>query len=549
MKFMKKFAPITKTSALTYGLFGFLFWHFAKEMLQVKNNGWFVGQVNLYGDLVFHLSLINKYLVANKIMIDNPIYAQDKVNYPIFADLVTAIVAKYTSVDFALFITTFIVGLITIYVAKSFINHFVKNEKVVFLTLLFFFVNGGFGFYYLLKDYSLSQKSIFDFLFSLPREYTDLKDLGYWWINSYLAYFLPQRAFLFAFPITILVLLILYTGYKKQKTIYFVLAGLLTGSLSLVQAHSLFVLFILTALYAPLSVVFSRDKIATIKNWLIFGILTVIVALPILNAISSVASPVKFIRFAPGWTSKENLLWFWFKNLGLFLPILVAALVWLYKKKEIFILYLPFLVLFIVSNIWVFQPWEFDNSKLLIYWYFASCIIVAYFFYDYIFKKNVVIKILGGILIFFMILSGTVDIFRTFTPVTSYQIFSKTDLEAAESIKLLTAKDAIFVNAQNHNNPIPTLTGRSTYVGYPGWLWSHGVNYSQRENEIKEIYIGSQEADNIIKKNTISYITFGPQEKTDFKINENYLSKFPTINIGNGWLLYDARNLWTDSNR
>src|SRR3989338_830755 len=153
---------------LTFALFGFLFFHFAKNMLTVRPDGWYVGQVNLYGDLVFHLGFINKFLESG----------------PIFADFVTSQVAKITGVDFALFITTIVTGILVIYVARLFIRIFIKNEKIVFLSLLLFFVNGGLGFHFLLSDFQNSQKSIFDFFISLPREYTDIKDQGYWWINT-----------------------------------------------------------------------------------------------------------------------------------------------------------------------------------------------------------------------------------------------------------------------------------------------------------------------------------------------------------------------------
>ena len=125
---------------LTFALFGFLFFHFAKNMLTVRPDGWYVGQVNLYGDLVFHLGFINKFLESGQIFAQNPVYPTDKPNYPIFADFVTSQVAKITGVDFALFITTLTAGILVIYVARLFIRIFIKNEKIVFLALLLFFV-------------------------------------------------------------------------------------------------------------------------------------------------------------------------------------------------------------------------------------------------------------------------------------------------------------------------------------------------------------------------------------------------------------------------
>ena len=535
---------------LSFLIFGFLFWHFAKEMLIVEKDGLYVGQVNLYGDLVLHLSFINKFLESSKILPDSPIFAQSKINYPIFADFTTAQIAKLTSVDFALFITTFLTGLLVIYVARIFILNFIKSEKVVFLTLLIFFLNGGFGFIYFFQDYANSQKSITDFLFSMPNEYTDIKEKGYWWINSFLAYFLPQRGFLFAFPITLTILALLYTGFKKNKSYLIIIAGLLSGVLPLVHAHSLFLIFLVSLIYFPLSVMFSKEpeRKNIIISWAIFAALTALLSIPIIKTISQDTNPLHFIRLDPGWTSKENIILFWGKNLGIFAPILTVALVWVYKNnKKLFSLYLPFAAIFIISNIFVFQPWEFDNSKLLIYWYFASSIIVAYFMYEFFFSEGLVHKTLGVVLIFFMVFASFLDIFRTFTPVTSYQIFSKEDIAIANSVKFLTNKNGTFVTAPIHNHPIPALSGRSTLVGYHGWLWTHGIDYTNRAQDVKKIYAG-ENFENLISKYRISYVTVGPHETNDFTINQKNLANYPRIILSQNWSLYDVSNIWANGN-
>lgn len=534
---------------ITFTLFGFIFWHLAKNMLQIKPDGWYVGHINLYGDLLIHLAFINKFLESNKILVSSPIFALDKPNYPIFADFITAQIAKITSVDFALFSSTFIAGILVIFVARLFIIRFIKNEAVVFLTLCLFLLNGGFGFYYFFQDFLTSQTPFSNFILNLPRQYTDLKDYGYWWINNFLAYFLPQRGFLFAFPITLIILLVLYVGTSKHRRKYFFLAAILAGILPLVQAHSLFLIFLLSIFFAPATIFFSRNKKEVFLNWLIFSLITISLALPIFHAISSAQNPFKFIRFDPGWTSEENIIWFWLKNLGLFAPALTMALIWLFKKNRfLFILYIPFLMIFFLSNIFVFQPWNFDNSKILIYWYFVSAIVVAYFVHDQFFTEVVIKKLAGTILILLMTFSGSLDILRTFTPVTNYQIFSRQDLEVAQSVKNLTPRESIFLTASNHTHPIPALTGRSTLLGFHGWVWSHGLDYAKRAGDIQKIYLGGQTAEELIAYYQINFITIGPQERADFAINENYFNKYPKIILSNNWQIYDVTNLWNSNN-
>ncbi|OGD97510.1 hypothetical protein A3A49_02955 [Candidatus Curtissbacteria bacterium RIFCSPLOWO2_01_FULL_38_11b] len=536
---------------LSFLIFGFFFWHLAKEMLIVRSDGLYVGQVNLYGDLVLHLTLINKFLESGKIFPDSPIFASSKINYPIFADFITAQVARLTGINFALFIITSLAGLLVIFAIRLFILNFVKNEKIVFLALLIFFLNGGFGFFYFFQDFFASQKSPLEFLSSMPQEYTDIKDKGYWWINNYLAYFLPQRGFLFAFPITLTVLSLLYVGFKKNRTYFFIIAGLLTGFLPFIQAHSLFFLFLISTLFFPLSLYFSdkNQRLTLLKSWILFAIITTLISIPIFRVISQNSNPLQFIKIDPGFTAKENIIWFWFKNLGVFLPVLIFALIYLYKNKFfLLILYIPFIAIFFLSNILIFQPWGFDNSKLLIYWYFASSIVVAYFLYEVFFAEELVKKITGAFIIFFMIFSGLLDIFRTFTPVTNYQIFSKEDVNIADSVKNLTNKNGIFVTAPIHNHPIPALSGRSTLVGYHGWLWTHGIDYLQRAQDVEKIYAG-ENFENLVSKYQINYITVGPHEIKDFAIDQKNLSNYPRIILNQNWSLYDVSNIWTNGNR
>lgn len=544
---------------LTFGVFGLMYFHLAANMLKIFSDGWYVGHINLYGDLVFHLTLINRYISAENLIIQNPIFAGSKINYPVFADLITAQLATITNIKFALFITTFTVGLFGIFISRAFIKKFINNEKIVFLSLLLFFVNGGLGFYYFFRDLFLSKEPLLQFIQHLPREYTDIKNEGYWWINTYLAYFLPQRTFLFAFPITLIVLRFLYEGSQNGQRRYFLLAAILAGFLPLVQVHSLLLIFLLSFFYAPFSIIKSKNK-RTFINWSIFAFVTAFIAILFFRVISSAQNPLLFIKFQPGWTSGEDNIKFWFtnfeifkfwlKNLGVFGPTLLVSVFWLYKKnRHLFLLYMPFVFIFIISNIFIFQPWHFDNSKLLVYWFFVSCIVVSYFIYNQLFQKSFLKISLAILLVTLMVLSGSIDLWKTFTPATNYKIFSQDDLTLADIAKNQTPKDAIFLTASNHNHPIPALAGRSVFLGFKGWLWTHGIDYGKRESEAKEIYLGGDKAEFLIKQYKIHYVTIGFQEKAEYQVFEEYFQKFKFLQINDNLRLYDVSDLWANNNR
>src|SRR2546430_8279609 len=74
----------------------------------------------------------------------------------------------------------------------------------------------------------------------------------------------------------------------------------------------------------------------------------------------------------------EMLLWFWIKNTGLFIPLLLVALLSpLALRGRARLLIAPFSLVFLIANLVKFQPWDWDNSKLLVFWYLASAVAVG----------------------------------------------------------------------------------------------------------------------------------------------------------------------------
>ena len=63
-------------------------------------------------------------------------------------------------------------------------------------------------------------------------------------------------------------------------------------------------------------------------------------------------------------------------------------------------------------------------------------------------------------------------------------------------------------------------------MGYPGWLWSYGIDYSQRQNDIDKIYQG-----NFGETYGADYLVIGPDERQQWpNLNEAYFkANFPLV--------------------
>ena len=103
-------------------------------------------------------------------------------------------------------------------------------------------------------------------------------------------------------------------------------------------------------------------------------------------------------------------------------------------------------------------------------------------------------------------------------PQMSYPLFTKIDLERADKIRKTTDSGGIFLTARNHNNIISSLSGRKLFLGFGGYLWTHGIqNTAEKEADIVSIYSGSSDIDFLIRKNNIRYIVLSPWEYNEYK--------------------------------
>src|SRR5205823_2227621 len=105
-------------------------------------------------------------------------------------------------------------------------------------------------------------------------------------------------------------------------------------------------------------------------SWFWFAIPLLVIALPQTVWISP-THVGSFFRIQLGWMSKHDPFWlFWLKNLSLHLFIFVFA--YFLAKPKLRTFYLAFAGLFALSNVVVFQPHDFDNMKLMLWWFLVS---------------------------------------------------------------------------------------------------------------------------------------------------------------------------------
>ena len=121
-------------------------------------------------------------------------------------------------------------------------------------------------------------------------------------------------------------------------------------------------------------------------------------------------------------------------------------------------------------------------------------------------------------------------------------MYNNESLKTAEYMnRILKDKEVVLVSDQS-NSAITNLTKAQILMGYRGWLWSYGIDYGVVENDIRLIYTNHPQAESLIKKYNISYITVTMSELNEYKVDEGILrSKYPLVLSNNQYKIYKVK--------
>ncbi|HEU4595794.1 MAG TPA: hypothetical protein VFS10_11690 [Pyrinomonadaceae bacterium] len=313
-------------------------------------------------------------------------------------------------------------------------------------------------------------------------------------------------------------------------------AGLVAGLLPLVHAHSFVVLMVTGGL---LSLLFADWRGASDgeaaaggfswakwwqgwRPWAAFFTAAVVVAVPQMwwATKGSAVRAGQFFGWEFGWDSGDyNVFWFWIKNTAVFIPLLVAALLWRGRepvvRSRLLYFYLPFTLCFIVPNVYKLSPWVWDNIKVLFYWWIASAPLVALVLAR-LWRRGGALRVAALVLLSAQTLAGGLDVWRVASRASEQQTYDTEGLAFAEVVRRETPPRALILHAPTYNDPV-FLTGRRSFLGYPGHVWSHGLDYKERESELQRIYSGAADAAHLLTKNGIEYVVVGPLEEVEMR--------------------------------
>ena len=498
--------------------------HFLHQAWTYRSDGLYAGYVNIWGDWAAHLTFTGSFAYGHNFPPQMPIDPGNHLGYPFMVDFLAAnLVPLGSTLPTSLVLSSGLLGLAFPAVLYLAAIRFAGGRAAAVIAVAVFLLSGGLGFVYLLGDI---QRLGLAAVVHLPREYTLDRDLNFQWLNPVLAYLVPQRSTLFGFSLALIVLVLLWVSVRDgHRWPAFLFAGLVAGLTPAFHVHAWGTIVALSFFWA----LFNRRR-----EWIAFFVPALAMGLPVLfwmwppanNSYCVGGSTLGGYCLELGWLSYTDwqrdglqwfvpdFIWFWIKNTSVLIPLIIGGHLlnrWIPTRFATW--FAPMWLWFVVPSVIVLQPWEWDNTKFFIFFALLGSI-VAGAVLAAMFKRGLGSAAVGAALLILLVLSGTLDVARASDySVSAYQFVDTRGLQVADWVRTNTPADALFVVADEHNNPIPTLSGRKVLIGYPGWLFTYGMSdYGAKGIDAHLILQGDPSTPALIRQYGVSYVLMGPQE-------------------------------------
>ncbi|MBR4036498.1 MAG: hypothetical protein IKJ05_07200 [Oscillospiraceae bacterium] len=531
-----------------------------------------------YGDMNMHLGFITSIANQSRFPPVYSIFPDTKLAYPFLNASISSSIWLFGSSLRLAYILPMLTAFFQVCGGVYMLAETALGDKAkALLAWVLLFFNGGLGFVYftgLVADSSLTFKDIFTGFYTTP---TNLIDFNIRWANIIADILLPQRASLFGYAILFSGIWLLYRSVWQDKDRYFVLAAIFAGSLPLIHTHSFLAMGLISASWLLLwlyrrvnpahrwnsGVIFAcfimlmqciqivnrqnplpsqifymlglsgiglciiygiwlmikhikTDYRKLLTTWGVYLVTVMAIALPqlVLWTFGQVAEG-GFLRGHFNWGNlSDNYLWFYIKNIGAPLVLIIPAICKADKTRVQFIL--PAGVIWFVAELIMFTPNTYDNNKLLYVAYMLLCIAAADYGTDlYRSHKNVATDMAAVVFVGLCTVSALLTLGRE--TVSDYVLYSADHVALAEYIEQNTDTEDVILTDTRHNNEIASLTGRSIVCGSDVFLYYHGIDTSRRKAQVVQMYQRPADNPDLYEKYSVDYVVISSWERNNYR--------------------------------
>ncbi|HEY2941476.1 MAG TPA: hypothetical protein VGN09_03490 [Vicinamibacteria bacterium] len=520
-----------------------LVWQVTERAVLFEDGAIGTGVDHNLGDLPFHVAIISGFAYGQNLPPEHPELAGVRLTYPFLVDFIAAMMVRAGgSLRSALFLEGLVLGLCIVALLHRWSLLLTGDRLAAVVSPALFLLNGGLGWTLLLREVTPGRGGLGALLSNLPHNYTILPSGGLRWGNVVTTLLVPQRTLLLGLPLALAAATLWWQALgenppadRTRARRRMAGAGVIAGLLPLVHGHSFAVVM---AAGAALALLFPR------RIWTWFFAPAVALALPqvLWMAAGTGLRARSFVGWHLGWDhGEQNVVLFWLRNTGLFIPLLVATFGWRRRDGGRLVpgrlarFYVPFALCFIVPNLLQLSPWIWDNVKFLVYWLVASTPIVALLIAHW-WRRGGWRSVAVASLVL-LTLAGGLDVWRVVSRAETHAIFDADAVSFAGRLREATPPRALVLHVPTYRSPV-FLAGRRSLLGYPGHIWSQGLDAGTREADIARMYRGGADARELMRRYGVDCVMYGPEEAA--VAGEEGLAPLPLIVASGRYRLYDA---------
>jgi hypothetical protein len=532
-----------------------------RDALEVRPDGLWAGHEYIWSDWPTHLGMVSSFAYGDNFPPQHPLFAGLPLSYHFLSDLTPAafVVLGLDPIG-ALPLHSFVLSVLAALGLYAFVRRLAGVRSIATLALVLFLLGGGLGWVTTIERAMASGDPIASFLAD-PWDLRALGDLHIRFFNPYIAFLMSQRAYLYGLPLAMLALTVLGIAARRRSLRLFAGAGVVAGLLPLSHLPTLLAL----AMTTPFLVVLLSSRpwrLRTIPwpGWILFHVVWVAVATPqLLGQLGGGSGALSALRFQLGWVAGEAphldaWWWFWLKNVGAFAPLLPVALgVGLLEAlrgpsgrllpPRSFGILLAMMAIFVAANLFAFQPWDWDNHKILVYWFLATAILVAALLVRVWRRyRTALVRVPIVLAAASMVASASLENLDMLMGQGRYRMLSAAQIELAAAIRETTAPRSLIVSGMQTHDPVLMLAGRRLLMGYWGQLWVSGIPYEERQADVLAIYRLGPGADALLARYGVDYVVIGPDEVADLGANlAAFEARYPVAAREGPWTIFAVR--------
>jgi hypothetical protein len=483
---------------------------------------------NNLGDLCLHLTYIRYIAKGVKFWPQNPIYSGIPLHYPAGIDIFNALLSIIGCDDFR--------AMIWVGLAGSAVTCYALLRWGGWFAVMGFLCNSG-----------LAGWRFFHHFAWHIQDYQQAMD----WKSIPLSMFVTQRGLLYAIPAGLLLL----TAWRAQ---WFRAAEepepavrmplwvqvILYGTMPLFHLHT----FLFLSAMLGWWLIFGhegaqfRQAVADVVVWAVAPA-TVCVSL-VTGLFQRGASAASVVHLKAGWMQDGHPFFrYWFMNFGILPLLALALLAWIAmgyrdhpKTRIAFAFVFPSLTVFGVACVVMFAPWEWDNMKIMIWSYLALLPFLHEMLLELPAPEGMAARAICYLMLFF---SGAISLVGGLDAThTGYEISKLSELEPVRDATRFLPPESTFAGYPTYNHPL-LLSGCKMAEGYAGHLFSHGIDYEQRDDEMKTLMMGAPQWEAIVRELKIRYLFWGSQEAESYAGSAQPWKDFPVAAAGPWGTIYD----------